>query len=73
MQVGDRVRVKESVVIHHHPEHRNEPLDIQGLEGTVKSIASEWKGKEISANYPYVIQFTKKFKAHLQADELEVL
>lgn len=73
MQVGDQVRVKESVIVHHHPEHKNQPFDIQGFEGEVKSIATEWKGKQISANYPYLIQFTKKFKTHLQASELELI
>ena len=35
MKVGDRVHVQESVIVYHHPEHRNEPFDIKGLEGEV--------------------------------------
>ncbi|MGL5921746.1 ferredoxin-thioredoxin reductase variable chain, partial [Chroococcidiopsis sp.] len=38
MKVGDRVRVKESVIVYHHPEHRNQPFDIKGLEGDVLGI-----------------------------------
>ena len=35
MKVGDRVRVKESVIVYHHPEHRNQPFDVKGHEGEV--------------------------------------
>lgn len=73
MKVGDRVRVKESVIIYHHPEHRSQPFDIKGLEGEVLRLASEWQGKPISANLPIYVQFTKKFKAHLRENELELL
>ena len=73
MNVGDRVRVKESVVIYHHPEHRGEAFDIKGLEGEVFGIATEWKGKPVSANFPIQVKFTKKFKAHLRTDELETI
>ncbi|NTW20416.1 MAG: ferredoxin--nitrite reductase, partial [Nostocales cyanobacterium W4_Combined_metabat2_030] len=30
MKVGDHVRVKESVVVYHHPEHRGNGFDIKG-------------------------------------------
>ena len=73
MKVGDRVRVKESVIIYHHPDHRSQPFDIKGLEGEVIRLASEWQGKPISANLPIYVQFTKKFKAHLRENELELL
>ena len=73
MKVGDRVRVQESVIVYHHPEHRNEPFDIKGLEGEVVELASEWQGKPISANLPIYVQFSKKFKTHLRETELEVL
>ena len=73
MKVGDRVRVKESVIVYHHPEHRSQPFDIKGLEGEVIRFASEWQGKPISANLPIYVQFTKKFKAHLRENELEIL
>ncbi len=73
MKIGDRVRVKESVVVFHHPKHRNEAFDLQGQEGEVVNIASEWQGQSISANLPFVVKFEGKFRAHLRETELEVL
>jgi Ferredoxin thioredoxin reductase variable alpha chain len=73
MKVGDRVRVKESVVVYHHPTHRNEAFDLKGQEGSVVGLASEWQGKPISANFPMLVKFEGKFKAHLREDELEVI
>jgi ribosomal protein S17 len=73
MKIGDRVRVKESVIIYHHPEHRSQPFDIKGSEGEIVQIATVWKGKPISANLPFVVQFSKKFKAHLRDNELEII
>ena len=72
MNVGDRVRVKETTIIYHHPEHRNEPFDLKGMEGEIIGIASEWHGKPISANFPLQVKFTPKFKAHLREVELEL-
>lgn len=71
MKVGDRVRVKESVIVYHHPEHRNQPFDIKGLEGDVLGIVNEWQGRPVSANLPVYVQFSKKFKAHLRENEIE--
>ncbi|NJK41266.1 MAG: ferredoxin--nitrite reductase [Acaryochloridaceae cyanobacterium SU_2_1] len=73
MEVGDRVRVKESVVFFHHPEHRNQPFDIKGFEGEFIQLTTEWQGHEISANYPYLVKFDKKFRAHLAEHELEII
>lgn len=73
MKVGDRVRVKESVVVYHHPGHRNQPFDIQGQEGEVIGMANEWHGKPISANFPVLVKFDPKFKAHLRDNELELV
>jgi len=73
MKVGDRVRVKESVLVYHHPKHRNEALDLKGQEGEIANIASEWKGQAISANFPIQVKFDKRFKAHLREDEVELL
>lgn len=71
MQVGDRVRVKESVVVYHHPEHRNQPFDIKGFEGEVAAVITEWQGRPVTANFPIYVQFDKKFRAHLREEELE--
>ncbi len=73
MKVGDRVRVKDSVVIYHHPEHRNQAFDLKGTEGDVIGIVTQWQGRPVSANLPILVQFTKKFKAHLRENELEVI
>ncbi|MBD2506946.1 MULTISPECIES: ferredoxin-thioredoxin reductase variable chain [unclassified Nostoc] len=73
MKVGDRVRVKDSVVVYHHPEHRNQAFDIKGTEGEVVNIATQWRDRPVSANLPIVVQFSKKFKAHLRENELEVI
>lgn len=73
MKVGDRVCVKESVIVYHHPEHRNEAFDLKGLEGEVVAFANEWRGTPISATLPIEVKFNKKFKAHLRESELEVM
>lgn len=78
MKVGDRVRVKESVVFYHYPLHRNEAFDAKGLEGVVTQVVTEWQGRPVSANFPVHVEFPvegakKPFKAHLREDELEVI
>ncbi len=71
--IGSAVRVKASVLVYHHPDHRGQAFDIQGLEGQITAVLHEWQGRPISANYPYAVKFSPKFSAHLQASELEVL
>jgi hypothetical protein len=73
MQIGDRVRVKSSVVVYHHPEHRNEPFDLCGMEGKLMSILLDWNGRPVSTNYPFQVQFAEKFRSHLHEEELEWL
>ena len=73
INVGDRVRVAQSVIVYHHPKNRNQPFDIQGLEGEVINIIRELHGSPISANFPVVVKFDKKFRAHLRESELEVI
>lgn len=73
MEVGARVRVVESVVVYHHPEHRNQPFDMKGQEGEVATIIKEWQGRPVSANFPILVKFGSKFKAHFQDFELETL
>jgi hypothetical protein len=73
MKVGDRVRVKESVIVYHYPEHRNEPFDIKGQEGEVIAIVREWRGRPVSANLPINVKFEGKFRAHLRETELEII
>ncbi|KAB8315300.1 ferredoxin--nitrite reductase [Tolypothrix campylonemoides VB511288] len=73
MKKGDRVRVKESVIVYHHPEHRGKAFDLKGTEGEVIGIINQWQGRPVSANLPIQVQFSKKFKAHLRENELEIL
>ncbi|MEM7726301.1 MAG: ferredoxin-thioredoxin reductase variable chain [Cyanobacteria bacterium P01_A01_bin.45] len=73
MKVGDRIRVKDSVVVYHHPEHRSEAFDLKGSEGEIIKIATEWKGRPVSANLPFLVKFSKKFKAHLRENEIEII
>lgn len=73
MKAGDRIRIKESVIVYHHPENRNQPFDIKGLEGEVISVVTEWQGRPVSANLPIYVKFSKKFKAHLRENELELV
>ncbi|MGF1460528.1 MAG: ferredoxin-thioredoxin reductase variable chain [Leptolyngbyaceae cyanobacterium] len=78
MQVGDRVRIKESTIFYHHPLHRNEAFDAVGMEGEVTNVLEDWKGRRISPNFPVVVKFTvegakRPFQAHLRSDELEAI
>ncbi|MEM8641305.1 MAG: ferredoxin-thioredoxin reductase variable chain [Cyanobacteria bacterium P01_G01_bin.54] len=73
MKVGDRIRVTESVVVYHHPGHRKQPFDLQGLEGEVTAIVTEWQGRPISANFPVLVKFENRFRAHLREAECEVI
>ena len=73
MKVGDRVRVKTSVTVYTHPEHRNQAVDLEGAEGNIVSILTDWQGKPISPNLPVVVELGKKFKAHFREDELELV
>ncbi|MBW4520234.1 MAG: ferredoxin-thioredoxin reductase variable chain [Scytolyngbya sp. HA4215-MV1] len=69
--IGSRVRVAQSVIIYHHPEHRNQPFDLKGYEGEVIAIVLEWHGRPVSANLPIHVKFSNKLKVHLQESELE--
>ncbi|XVE66426.1 hypothetical protein DITRI_Ditri08aG0079400 [Diplodiscus trichospermus] len=78
-KVGARVRVKVPLKVYHVP--RVPELDLAGMEGVIKLFVGLWKGKRISANLPYKVEFLKeiegrgpvKFFAHLKEDELEFL
>lgn len=73
MKIGDRIRVKESVIVYHHPEHRSQPFDIKGLEGEIIGVINEWQGRPVSANLPIQVKFDKKFKAHFRDNEVELV
>lgn len=73
MKVGDRVLIKDSVAVYHHPQNRNQEFDLQGQQGEVISIVQDWKGRPISPNLPILVKFDKRFKAHFRESELEVV
>lgn len=74
LEPGQKVRVSASVVMYHYPTHRNEPHDVQGLEGEIWKDVQYKDGVEMSATKPYVVKFKDpKFIAHFGSDEIEAL
>ncbi len=74
LAVGQAVRVCTSVTMYHFPKHRNDPYDVQGLEGVIAKDLRYRDGVEMTANKPYLVKFlTPKFSAHFSEDELEAL
>ncbi|XP_028793534.1 uncharacterized protein LOC114749208 [Neltuma alba] len=77
--VGSRVRVTAPLKVYHVPKVPE--LEITGLEGEIKQYVGLWKGKRISANLPYKVEFVTeipgrgpvKFFAHLKEDEFEFI
>lgn len=69
MNIGNRIKVKESVLVYHHPSSKQKPFDIQNMEGEITDIID----KPVTATLPIKVQFDKKFSAHLREDELEIL
>ena len=70
MQPGDRVKVCQSVVVFHHPQHRGHAFDLMGQEGEVATVLNDYKGRVISPTLPVVVAFGK-FRAHFRGDELQ--
>lgn len=70
MQPGDRVKVCQSVVVFHHPQHRGQAFDLMGQEGELVSVLNDYKGRVISPTLPVVVAFGK-FRAHFRGDELQ--
>ncbi|CAA6655696.1 unnamed protein product [Spirodela intermedia] len=59
-------------------------IELEGMEGVIKQYVGLWKGKSISANLPFKVEFVLpdgvegrpgplKFVAHLREDEFEYL
>lgn len=72
MQPGDQVKVNQSVVVFNHPLHRGQPFDMEGQEGEIVTVLSEWKGRPISPTLPVIVVFGK-FRAHFRSEELNTL
>lgn len=76
--VGSRIRVLGPLIVFHVPKNPN--FELGGCEGEIKDVLKSWKGKPISANLSYKVQFDLelqgkpvKFFAHLKENEFEVL
>jgi hypothetical protein len=54
---GARVKVTTSVKVFHSPKFAD-GLDLQGHEGTVKMDVTQYKGKVLSANLQYRVEFS---------------
>ncbi|KAK0573877.1 hypothetical protein LWI29_014988 [Acer saccharum] len=78
-KIGSRIKVKVPLKVYHVP--RVPEVDLTGMEGVLKQYVVNWKGKRISANLPYKVQFITqiegrgpvKFFAHLKEDEFDYL
>lgn len=74
LEIGQKVRVTKPLTMFHYPGRRNEPVNVEGLEGVVADDRSSLDGVPISATYEYIVKFADpKFKAHFTESELEVL
>jgi len=72
MKIGDHIRIIESIIVYHHPEHRQEAFDLKGMEGEIINIISDWEGRPLSANLPLLVKISEKFKVHVCDNEVEV-
>lgn len=80
-KIGRTVRVKVPLKVFHVA--RSPELDLNGMIGVVKQYAGFWKGKKITPNLPFKIEFLLpviegqakpvKFFAHLREGEFEFL
>uniref|UniRef100_A0A0A9GNG0 Ferredoxin thioredoxin reductase alpha chain domain-containing protein n=1 Tax=Arundo donax TaxID=35708 RepID=A0A0A9GNG0_ARUDO len=77
-KIGRRVRVTAPLRVYHVVKAPD--LDIQGMEGVVKQYVGVWKGKRITANLPFKVEFhldvegqpkPVRFFVHLREDEFE--
>ncbi|PAN39228.1 hypothetical protein GQ55_7G221300 [Panicum hallii var. hallii] len=79
-KVGKRVRVTAPVRVHHVAKAPG--LDLRGMEGVVKQYVGVWKGKRVTANLPFKVEFELKldgqekpvrFIAHLREQEFDIV
>ncbi|KAH6836911.1 hypothetical protein C2S53_011059 [Perilla frutescens var. hirtella] len=81
-RIGSKVRVKVPLKVYHVPKLPE--IDLTGRVGLLKQYVAVFKGKRISANLPYKVEFVAeevsgrdgkpvKFSAHLREDEFEFL
>ncbi|KAG6500043.1 ferredoxin-thioredoxin reductase, variable chain-like [Zingiber officinale] len=79
-KIGKRVRVTVPLKVCH--VQKAPDLDLDGLEGVIKQYVGIWKGKRISANLPFKVEFQiefegqtrpVKFISHLKEDEFQYM
>lgn len=79
-KIGARIRVKVPVKVFHVTKAPE--LNLCGMEGVIKQYVGVFKGKRVSANLPFKVEFFLpleghekpiKFFAHLREDEFELL
>ncbi|CAI9103032.1 OLC1v1001447C1 [Oldenlandia corymbosa var. corymbosa] len=80
-KIGAKVRVKVPLKVYHVPKVPE--FELNGQVGILKQYVGVHKGKKISANLPYKVEFVVdniegrsgpvKFLAHLREDEFEYL
>ncbi|KAJ9563486.1 hypothetical protein OSB04_008646 [Centaurea solstitialis] len=80
-KIGARVRVTVPLKVYHVPKVPE--VELNGKEGKVKEYVALWKGKNISATFPYKIEFLEKlegrgdkpvkFFVHLKEEEFEYI
>lgn len=78
-KIGARIRVTETVKVYH--VQKAPEIDLAGMEGKIKQYVGVWKGKRISANFQFKVEFVAdvkgrgevKFVAHLKEDEFEYI
>nr|CBG76429.1 OO_Ba0013J05-OO_Ba0033A15.16 [Oryza officinalis] len=79
-KIGKRVRITAPVRVHHVSKAPD--LDLRGMEGVVKQYVGIWKGKRITANLPFKVEFELRVDgqdkpvrlfAHLREDEFELV
>uniref|UniRef100_A0ACD5Z399 Uncharacterized protein n=1 Tax=Avena sativa TaxID=4498 RepID=A0ACD5Z399_AVESA len=79
-KIGKRVRITAPLRVYHVVKAPD--LDIQGMEGVIKQYVGVWKGKRITANFPFKVEFQVavetqpkpvKLFVHLREDEFEYI
>ncbi|KAJ4784257.1 hypothetical protein LUZ62_035503 [Rhynchospora pubera] len=79
-KIGSKVRVKVPLRVFHVA--KSPELDLNGMIGVVKQYVGVWKGKRITPNLPFKVEFLipvegqskpVKFFAHLREGEFEFL
>ncbi|XP_040376905.1 ferredoxin-thioredoxin reductase, variable chain-like [Oryza brachyantha] len=79
-KIGKRVRVTAPLRVYHVMKAPD--LDIEGMEGVIKQYVAIWKGKRITANFPFKVEFNLsvegqpkpvRFFVHLREDEFEFI